>query len=99
MRGVPARSTPQLDWTRASQSLEAAVNWRNISITPATATSQFESVGPGAARKFENRPLRADQLILNKILTWYENSLAEYPGGQIRAPFVLIFLNTYGLSC
>ncbi len=25
-------------------------------------------------------------------------SLAEYPGGQTRAPFVLIFLNTYGLS-
>jgi len=32
------------------------------------------------------------------IITKLEEPLAKYPGGQISAPVVLIFLNTYGLS-
>lgn len=44
MRGVPARSTPQRDWTRASQSLEATVNWRNIPILLTTRSLVFSAV-------------------------------------------------------
>ena len=48
-----------------------------------------------------SNPLSPTNLSLNQKLAEYENwnePLGEYPGGQIRAPFVLIFLNTYGLS-
>ena len=42
-----------------------------------------------------------DQLLLDQSLAVcgiWDEPLAQYPGGQIRAPFVLIFLKTYVLS-
>jgi hypothetical protein len=58
----------------------------------------FLGSGPGGRRFKSSLP---DHLVENELVARYEywgEPLAEYPGDQIRAPFVLIFLNTYGLS-
>ena len=61
-------------------------SWRNIAITPTTATSQFESAGLGTNRKVRKSSSRADESFQSdKVHFWFfiNSAVADFVDGKI----------------